>query len=135
MVAISRGRSLGVDVEWIHRDLDIDGIARRFFSAHEQRELATVDPVERRVAFFRCWTRKEAYLKAQGEGLALPLNEFDVSLAAGDTNALLGTRPDQTEASRWSIREIPAGAGYVAALFAAGLDWQLRSWSEARSRH
>lgn len=135
LLAFSRGRSLGVDVERVRPDLDIDSIARRFFSAHEQRELATLDRLERRVAFFRCWTRKEAYIKATGEGLALPLNQFDVSLVPQDTNALRATRPDRREASRWCIREIHAGTGYVAALCVAGHDWQLRSWPEMISRN
>ena len=130
LLAFSRKRALGVDVECIHRDLEFDDIARRFFSPYEQAALAEVSLEEKPAAFFRCWTRKEAYIKAKGEGLSLPLGEFDVSLASGDTNALLSTRPDGDEAARWSLREVPAGKEYVGALCVAGHDWRLRDWSQ-----
>jgi 4'-phosphopantetheinyl transferase len=80
-------------------------------------------------AFFRCWTRKEAYIKAKGEGLWLPLDQFDVCVAAGADNVLLATRPDGSEAARWSLREVAAGPGYVAALCVAGPAFRLRDWS------
>ena len=129
LLAFSRRRELGVDVERVRQDLDIDAIARRYFSLHEARQLAAVNSKERYGAFFRCWTRKEAYIKAQGEGLSLPLEQFDVSVAIGDTNALLSTRPDASEAARWSLREVSAGPGYVAALCVAGHEWHLRESS------
>jgi 4'-phosphopantetheinyl transferase len=129
LLAFIRGQQIGVDVEHIRQDFDADGIARRFFSAHEQEELSALAPAERYTAFFRCWTRKEAYIKATGAGLSLPLRQFDVSIAAGDAGALLATRPDTSEAGRWSLREVSAGSGYVAALCVRGHGWKLRGWS------
>jgi 4'-phosphopantetheinyl transferase len=129
LLAFTRGRQIGVDVEHIRQDFDIEGIARRFFSIHEQSEFLTFAPAEKYAAFFRCWTRKEAYIKATGEGLSLPLSQFDVSIAAGDARALLATRPDASEAGQWSLREIPAGSGYLAALCVRGHGWNLRGWS------
>jgi 4'-phosphopantetheinyl transferase len=126
LLAFSRRRDLGVDVEQIRSQRDIEGIARRFFSAHEQKELADVVPAEKNAAFFRCWTRKEAYIKAKGKGLALPLSQFDVSLAPASTNALLATRPKADEAARWSLREVEAGPGHVGAICVDGHDWRLR---------
>jgi len=82
-------------------------------------------------AFFRCWTRKEAYIKAIGEGLSLPLSEFDVALEAGESSALLATRPDGSEGGRWLLREVPAGPGYIAALCVRGRDCRLNDWSGA----
>jgi len=79
-------------------------------------------------AFFNCWTRKEAYIKARGEGLSLPLDQFDVSLAPGETAALLSTNGDPQEASRWRIQELAPGAGYVSALAVKGHHWQLKCW-------
>jgi 4'-phosphopantetheinyl transferase len=70
-------------------------------------------------AFFRCWTRKEAYIKAKGDGLSLALHEFDVSIAEQDRDALLATRPDPTEAARWTVCDVPMGTGYVAAVAVA----------------
>jgi 4'-phosphopantetheinyl transferase len=130
LLAFTRGREVGVDVELIRHDFDVEGIARRFFSEHERQELMAFAPEERHPAFFRCWTRKEAYVKATGSGLSLPLSQFDVSMAAGNINALIATRPDATEAERWSMREVPGGEGYAAALCVLGRGWHLRDWAE-----
>jgi 4'-phosphopantetheinyl transferase len=136
LLAFTRRREIGVDVELVRRDFDVEAIARRFFSAQEQEQLAAfADETDEKKgekkfdAFFRCWTRKEAYIKATGEGLSLPLRQFDVSIAEGDHDALRSTRPDPAEAALWSLREILAGSGYVAALCVRGHDWQLRPWS------
>ena len=129
LYAFARGRELGIDVEQVRRDFDVEAIARRFFSTHEQEQLAALPSPEKIDAFFRCWTRKEAYIKATGDGLSLPLTQFDVSLAAGDTDALVTTRPDDAEAKRWLLREVPAGTGYIAALCVRGQDWKLNDWS------
>jgi 4'-phosphopantetheinyl transferase len=128
LLAFTRGREIGVDVEKVRRDFNLEGIARRFFSAHEQQQLATLPDEKKPEAFFRCWTRKEAYIKATGEGLSLPLHQFDVSIAAGDTEALLATRPDDSEVALWSLRDAPAGAGYAAALCVRGREWRLKDW-------
>ena len=72
LIALSRGRAVGVDVEYMRMDLAMEEIAARFFSAAECSALATVTPALRSSAFFACWTRKEAYLKARGDGLSLP---------------------------------------------------------------
>jgi 4'-phosphopantetheinyl transferase len=129
LYAFSRRREVGVDVEQVRRDLDVGPIARRFFSAFEQRRLFALPEEERNEAFFRCWTRKEAYIKAVGEGLSVPLGQFDVSLDSIETlgtNALLATRLDK--AGEWMLQEVPAGAGYRAALCAGGRDWKLNHW-------
>jgi 4'-phosphopantetheinyl transferase len=126
LLAFSRARSLGVDVEQLRENCDHAAIARRFFSEQEQTQLAELPPSERHLGFYRCWTRKEAYIKAQGAGLSLPLDQFDVSLKPGERNALLSTRPDETEAAQWSLQEVPAGEGYVAALCVRGHGWRLK---------
>ena len=87
-------------------DFELEAIARRFFSAHEQSQLAAVPAEEKPAAFFRCWTRKEAYIKATGDGLSLPLSQFDVSLEAGEQNALLAARPPR-DSSRWNNPSSP----------------------------
>ncbi|MGA2415128.1 MAG: 4'-phosphopantetheinyl transferase superfamily protein [Candidatus Sulfotelmatobacter sp.] len=131
LLVFAWGRQVGVDVEAVRADFEVEAIANRFFSAQEREQLWACPPAERHAAFFRCWTRKEAYIKATGAGLSLPLSQFDVSLAAGETNALLATRPDAAEAERWLLREVPAGPGYVASLcVSGGRGWQLRSWCD-----
>jgi len=129
LLAFSFRREVGIDVEQVRRDSDLEAIARRFFSTREQRQLAALPTEEKIDAFFRCWTRKEAYIKATGDGLSLPLRQFDVALAAGENNSLLATRPDDSEAGRWLLREVPAGPGYIAALCVRGQDWKLNDWS------
>ena len=127
--AFSRDRELGVDLEFIREDLADDRIAERFFSRREVGELQAV-PVElRREAFFNCWTRKEAYIKARGEGLSMSLDAFDVSLAPGEPAALLNNHADESEVGRWEMRSIPVAAGYVAALVVEGHDWILKTFS------
>ena len=116
-------------MEQVRRDFDLETIARRFFSPHEQRQLETLSAEEKPDAFFRCWTRKEAYIKATGDGLSLLLSQFDVSLDAGEKNALLATRPDGSEVGCWLLREVPGGLGYAAALCVRGQDWKLNDWS------
>jgi 4'-phosphopantetheinyl transferase len=128
LLAFARLREVGVDVEHIRGDFDLEAIARRFFSTHEQGQLFALPPEARPEAFFRCWTRKEAYIKATGDGLSLPLSQFDVSLAVGEGNALLATRPDGAEAAQWMLQEVPAGTGFVAALCVHGRGWKLSDW-------
>lgn len=129
LLAFTLGMDLGVDVEQIRSDFDVAAIARRFFSPHEQKQLSALPKERRFESFFRCWTRKEAYIKATGDGLSLPLHQFDVSTAVGDEDALLATRPDESEAGRWSLREVPAGESYVAALCVHGRGWNLKAWT------
>ena len=131
LLAFARRKEIGIDVEQVREDFDVEAIARRFFSAREQEQLAALPNDEKFEAFFRCWTRKEAYIKATGDGLSIPLHQFDVSIAPGHSNALLSTRPDNSEAALWSLREIPAGPGYVAALCVCGREWHLKNWSTA----
>jgi 4'-phosphopantetheinyl transferase len=108
--------------------LAVAEIAERFFSRREVAMLRTLPTEAQREAFFRCWTRKEAYLKARGEGLSLPLDQVDVSLAPGEPDAILGTQRDSSEASRWSLQELAPATGYVAALAVAGHGWRLACW-------
>jgi 4'-phosphopantetheinyl transferase len=129
LYAFARRRDVGIDVEQIRRDFDVETIARRFFSADEQSQLADLPVAERVDAFFRCWTRKEAYVKATGDGLSIPLAQFDVSVGPGNIDALLATRVDSSEAKRWLLRDESAGPGYAAALCVRGRDWILNDWS------
>jgi 4'-phosphopantetheinyl transferase len=129
LVAFTRNRQIGVDVELLRHDFDTAAIAARFFSAIEQEQLAALPSEQRHEAFFLCWTRKESYIKATGEGLSLPLHQFDVSLAPGERNALLATRPNAAESERWSLRDITVKYGYAGALCVSGTGWKLTDWS------
>jgi 4'-phosphopantetheinyl transferase len=126
LLAVTRGRDIGVDVERL-RDMEHDGepLAGRFFSPREAAVLRSLPPAMRREAFFHCWTRKEAYIKANGKGLSLPLDQFDVSLHPAEPAALLATQHDPPEARRWSLRSLLPSEGYVGALAVEGHSWQL----------
>jgi 4'-phosphopantetheinyl transferase len=126
LFALARGRELGIDLEWIRPDLAEQEIAERFFSCEEVRALRALPESERQEAFFRCWTRKEAYIKAKGEGLSMPLDSFDVSLVAGEPPMLLRTRSDAREALRWSLIELCPAPGFVAAAAVERGDWNLK---------
>ena len=120
LYAVARGREVGVDVEEAKPMPDAEAIARRFFSAAENEVLAGLPEGVRSAAFFRCWTRKEAYLKAVGDGLSLPLESFDVSFAPGEEARLLRTRADPGGAARWTLVGLEPGEGYVGALALEG---------------
>lgn len=128
LYAVTRNREIGVDIERVRADVEIQQIAERFFSPQEYETLCALPSNMQAEAFFACWTRKEAYIKARGEGLAFPLNQFDVSLAPGEPAALLSTKGDPQEASRWSLHELDPGPGYVAALAVEGYGWRLKCW-------
>lgn len=125
LLAFTRSREIGVDVEQVRQDFDTAKIAARFFSTAEQEQLAALPQDQRSEAFFLCWTRKEAYIKATGKGLSLPLHQFDVSLAPREQNGLLATRPDPTERTKWVMRDVSVPPGYAAAICVAGTDWRL----------
>jgi 4'-phosphopantetheinyl transferase len=120
MLAIARGIELGVDVEQVRDMPDAEEIATRFFSPREVARLLSLPESARNAAFFSCWTRKEAYLKALGSGLARPLDEFDVTFAPGEPPRL--TVPDDNdEGKRWTIHELTPADGYAAALVTDGI--------------
>ena len=109
--AFARKRTLGIDVEQIRADSAGEEIAKRYFSAREVSDLQTLAAEERVESFFQCWTRKEAYLKATGMGLQIPLDSFSVSLLPGEpAQFLAGVEP------RWHLQAFRPAEGYVAAI-------------------
>ena len=130
LYAVTRGQRVGIDLERVDPDVAASTVAEHTFSPREVAALRALPPHEQRDAFFRCWTRKEAYVKALGAGLSLDLKSFDVSLAPGTSPTLLSTRPDPREAVRWSFYNVNAGRGYIAALAVEGWGVRLitRNW-------
>src|SRR5271168_2794995 len=111
VVAVTQDREVGVDVEYFDPQRANMDVARRFFSPREVSVLQTLPTEQKTAAFFNCWTRKEAYLKAIGLGLSAPLDSFDVSLAPGEPARLLrGTD------ARWSLHSFTPAPSYVGAL-------------------
>jgi 4'-phosphopantetheinyl transferase len=108
-------RELGIDTEKIRPQFAGEGIAERYFSETEQRELAELPKELRDTAFFLCWTRKEAYIKAHGDGLQIALDSFDVSLKPGEPETLRSV-----DSGRWSMRSFTPAPEFVAAIIAEG---------------
>jgi 4'-phosphopantetheinyl transferase len=120
LYAFTRGRELGIDVEAVRHDVAVVALARRFFSPAEAAALEALPESVRTEAFFNGWTRKEAFIKARGDGLSLPLDSFDVTLAPGTPAALLSTGWDPAEAESWSLAELSPAQGFKAALAVTG---------------
>ncbi|MBW8876287.1 MAG: 4'-phosphopantetheinyl transferase superfamily protein [Acidobacteria bacterium] len=122
------GREIGVDVEFLRPMNDCEEIAERFFSESERRVLRTIPFPAKQEAFFNCWTRKEAYLKAVGEGLAAPLDSFDVTLALGEPPRMLTLNGDAGRAAPWFFHHLRPAEEYVGAIAIEGGTWEVRTW-------
>lgn len=114
LLAVGRAREIGVDVEHVRPLPHLRTMARDNFSDAERAALFELPESERNRAFFRCWTRKEAYIKARGDGFALPLTSFDVTLeSAGDARLL---RIDDDDPVRWTLHHLEPYPDYIGAL-------------------
>lgn len=114
LIAITREREVGVDVEYVRPSFVTDEVAEHFFSPAETEVLRALPEDQKTQSFFNCWTRKEAYIKARGEGLYCPLDQFDVTVAPGSPAMLLNSRIDSKEVSRWSFQELCPEPRYAA---------------------
>lgn len=114
LLAVSDRCQLGVDVE--HLAPFKDDLARYFFSPVERRALRAVAAGDALAAFYRCWTRKEAFVKAHGAGLSLPLAAFDVSVGVEGEPQLLRLEGMPGAGAQWRLRDVAVPAGFVAAL-------------------
>jgi 4'-phosphopantetheinyl transferase len=121
--ALAIGRDLGVDVELVRSDFACDEIAERYFAPEEVEELRMLPASLRAEALFLCWTRKEAYMKARGEGLQIPLDSFHVSLSPGQPVQL-----HSADSLRWRLYSLRPDPGYVGALVVEGEGWLPKFW-------
>jgi 4'-phosphopantetheinyl transferase len=128
LYALAHSGEIGIDLEFIHKEGEFQQIAERFFSPYEVAMLRAVPAYMQREAFFRCWCRKEAYLKARSRGLSLALNQFDVTVAPGKPAALLSTREENQDISRWSLYDLFPGSDFIAALAIDGHPSRLQCW-------
>lgn len=135
VVAVTAGRQIGVDIEWLDRRLTtFRELAQRYFAPEENAALERLPPSEQWPAFFRCWTRKEAMLKATGTGLTFPLNRLVVTLSATDCR-LESYDGDPFAAAAWTLSSLAPPSGYVAALALEGTPGGLdETWLPADER-
>jgi 4'-phosphopantetheinyl transferase len=128
LVAVTRDRLLGIDLEHIRPIPEIEQITERIFSPQEKEMFRAPVGTEKLELFFQYWTLKEAFIKASGEGLSLPLDQFKVGPILDESAPLLSVKGDPQEASRWSLRKLTPAPGYVAALAVEGQGWRLAQW-------
>jgi 4'-phosphopantetheinyl transferase len=127
LFAVGARAELGIDVERFDPEFVAGRIPEHFFSAAEVRALRSLPVDEQARAFLTCWTRKEAFIKARGDGLSLALDSFDVTLEPGRPAALLRTAWSASEPAEWSVVDLSDPAGeYAAALASRDRGWQVR---------
>ena len=124
--AFTRGREIGVDVEYIRPMPNAAELMERFFSPEEVQQWRQMPAQRQLAAFYQGWTRKEAWLKAVGSGLSFPLNEFCVTL--DDPARVLSIRGDREEAAQWWLESSEPSDGYVAAVATRGQARAVRKW-------
>jgi 4'-phosphopantetheinyl transferase len=128
LIVVGWERKVGADMERIRSDIEFESLAKRFFSPNEGDELMSLAPEYRKTAFFNCWTRKEAYIKAQGLGLSLPLDSFDVSLIPNEPALIRATRPNPGEAALWTLVSLDIAPDYAGAVAVEGQKVECRLW-------
>ena len=128
LLACARKVDIGVDLEYRRENINYLDLAKRFFSIKEVAALRLLSMASLSEAFFLCWTRKEAFIKASGEGLSLPLDAFDVSVMPGEPARLLGTRQGLEPPDKWSLFNLEPAPEYSAALAVHGRGYELQCW-------
>lgn len=118
---VAKRCEIGVDVEALRPLKDMQELAEKFFCPEEACELISLPENQRTSSFYRCWTRKEAYIKAIGEGLSAPLHSFRVTLSRSDTPKFLHMKGDHNLAQSWNLLEVQLGDPYIAAVAYPGL--------------
>lgn len=124
LYAVATTREVGVDLEAVRPMADWEDIARRFFAPQEVTDILSWPKDLQQEAFFRCWTGKEAYLKARGSGMTLSLKSFDVRVAEDGPNALRSE-----DSHRWTLCGLSPASSYTGAVVGEGTNWRLRCWS------
>mgnify|MGYP006179030661 CR=1 FL=1 len=130
LIALTRGRRVGIDIERVRPEVDHEGLSRRFFSSVEYQALRSHHNGVRLRAFFAVWTRKEALVKATGTGIAGGLKAFDVSADPDRPAELLATRWEDADQSNWLLTDICADPDYLACVASDG-ETQVRCWTLA----
>ena len=129
MYAVRSEQPVGIDVEETRTDFEWQGSAGICFSPTETATLRALSPAAQRTGFFSCWTRKEAFVKARGDGLLAPLQDFDVSFGPDQPPRVLATRGDLADSTGWWLRDCHPAAGYLATVASKGPLERLEQWT------
>jgi 4'-phosphopantetheinyl transferase len=131
LYAVAETRRVGIDIEQLRPASDFEELVERCLSAAERAAVRALPAAQQPLCFLRHWTHKEAYLKAQGEGLSVALDQLEVELAPHEPSRLRDARHTPAQADRWSLCELRPGPDYAAALAVEGHGWQLTCWQVA----
>lgn len=129
LIAFGSGHQLGIDIEKVRGDLDTKSLSERFFSKRELGELRALPEAMQLPAFFACWCRKEAFIKAIGEGLSFPLNEFSVSVHPERCPVVEDIKGSAEAGLRWSLTDLAVGTEYRAAVAVDSLHLSIHTFS------
>src|SRR5215203_285073 len=129
LFAFTKKFNIGVDVEFVNPNIEVKEIAARFFSTNETKNLLALPEQQQTLGFFYCWSRKEAFIKAVGEGLSFPLDKFEVSLEPNKPAKLLATNWQPKDVSKWSIYSLSPEANFVGSLVIEGLLEKVKCWN------
>jgi 4'-phosphopantetheinyl transferase len=133
LFAFIKKLNVGVDVEFVNPDIEVKDIAEKFFSPNEVLNLYALPEKQHTLGFFNCWTRKEAFIKAVGEGLSFPLNKFEVSLEPDKPAKLLATDWEPKAVSKWSIFSMSPATNFVGSLAIEGVVEKIKFWNWQKS--
>lgn len=125
LYAITLRKNIGIDIESIRENVSVEQVAQQFFSKNEISSLEKIDISKRPGLFFQYWTRKEAFLKARGEGISFPMERCDVSLINGSVLAPVTVQDNDSEISSLYVQDLLPGNGYAAAIAIEGGDWNI----------
>jgi 4'-phosphopantetheinyl transferase len=128
LIAVRRSGEVGVDVESLRPIEEAEAIARRYFTSREHAALAALPPEERIAAFFRCWTRKEAMLKATGEGIGVSLDAVEVTLGPQEPPRVVSIRGSGDSAETWRLYHVAPRDGFIGAVAAQGDAERIAGW-------
>jgi 4'-phosphopantetheinyl transferase len=129
LIALSIGHPVGIDIEKVREDIDLEALSKRFFSENEYHNIMQFEGQERLCAFFATWTRKEAIVKAMGTGIASGLKSFDVSVDPTAPAKLQETRWTDEVSLHWTLKTIDTDEDYFACLASSGEGKTLRYWT------
>ncbi len=133
--ALTLNREIGIDVEAIHSNITALELAERFFTPTEYHQLKALPNDALQAAFFRVWTRKEAYIKAIGKGLAFSLQHFEVSVLPGDMDCLLEVEGNESVKQQWSLGSLEFDEGYALAIALPGSIHNILRWQWSFSHY
>jgi len=128
LYVLTRGHEVGVDIEYLREISEMEQIVEQFFSARERVVFRTLPTSEKKATFFRWWTRKEAFMKAVGEGLSYPLYRFDAVLEKGKSVESSGLLEGAHQGPKWSIWDVRPAEEFAGAVVVEGIDWDVQYW-------